>query len=125
MTRLSLRQSEDEHPLYFKAGRGWGMNLNMAGHLPASSPGWIQGYPQGRWRRGERERERERERENVAVKKIKARKRLIFLSLCRKPIKPQHRTCSVHVGHRRLLSVVKAPHLGHLLKRVLEAWAGK
>ena len=67
----------------------------------------------------------EKEIMNVAVKKIEEKKRLIFLGLCRKPIKPQHRTCSVHVGHRCLLSVAKAPHLGHLLKRVLEAWAGK
>ena len=39
--------------------------------------------------------------ELVEDKKIEERKRLIFLGLHRKPIKPQHRTCSVHVGHRR------------------------
>ena len=33
-------------------------------------------------------------------KKVKERKRLIFLGLHRKPIKPLHRTCSVHRGHR-------------------------
>ena len=62
-------------------------------------------------------------RMNVAVKKIE--KRLIFLGLRRKPIKPLHRTCSAHVGHRRLLSVAKVPYLGNLLERVLEAQAGK
>ena len=67
----------------------------------------------------------EKEIMNVAVKKIEEKKRLIFLGLCRKPIKPLHRTCSVHVGHRRLLSVAKVPYLGNLLERVLEAQAGK
>ena len=50
---------------------------------------------------------------------------LIFLGLCRKPIKPQHGTCSVHVGRRRPLKSLKVPHLRHLLKWVLEAQAGK
>ena len=45
----------------------------------------------------------EKEIMNVADKKIEERKRLIFLGLCRKPIKPQHGTCSVHVGHRHPL----------------------
>ena len=40
------------------------------------------------------------ERMNVAVKKIEEREKLIFLGLHRKPIKPQHWTCTVHVGHR-------------------------
>ena len=30
--------------------------------------------------------------------KVKERKRLIFLVLCRKPIKPLHGACSVHGG---------------------------
>ena len=49
------------------------------------------------------ERETERERMNVADKNVEERKRLIFLGLHRKPIKPQHGTCSVYVGHRRPL----------------------
>ena len=48
-------------------------------------------------------REWEKERMNVAVKKIEERKRLIFLGLCREPIRPQHGTCSVHIGHRHPL----------------------
>ena len=67
----------------------------------------------------------EKEIMNVAVKKIEEKKRLIFLGLCRKPIKPQQGTCSVHIGHRCLLGVVNAPHLGHLLERALEARTGK
>ena len=62
---------------------------------------------------------------NVAVKKIEERKRLIFLDLHRKPIKPQHGTCTVHVGHRCPLKLLKMPHLGHLLEWVLEAQEGK
>ena len=53
---------------------------------------------------------------NVAVKKIEERKRLIILCVHRKPIKPQHGTCTVHVGHRRPLEPLKVPHLGHLLE---------
>ena len=48
-------------------------------------------------------REWEKERMNVAVKKIEERKRLIFLGLCTKPIKPQHGSCSVDIGHSALL----------------------
>ena len=44
---------------------------------------------------------------NVAVKKVEERKRLIFLGLHRKPIKPRHGTCSVHEGLRRPLDVAK------------------
>ena len=62
---------------------------------------------------------------NAAVKKLEEKKRLIFLGLCRKPIKPQCGTCAVHVGHRRPLELLKVTHIGHLLERVLEAWAGK
>ena len=62
---------------------------------------------------------------NAAVKKLEEKKRLIFLGLCRKPIKPQQGTCSVHIGHRHLLSIAKVPHLGHLLERALEARTGK
>ena len=81
------------------------------GLAPAGSRGTL---------RGDRisERDLERERNNVADKKIEERKRLIFLGLCRKPIKPQHGTCSVHVDHRRL-------HAEHLIERVLEPRAGK
>ena len=57
----------------------------------------------------------------VDDKKVKERKRLIFLGLHRKPIKPLHGACSVHGGLRRPLDGVKA----HLLERVLEVWAGK
>ena len=45
---------------------------------------------------------------NVAVKKVEERKRLIFLGLHRKPIKPLHGTCSVHEGLRRPLDGEKA-----------------
>ena len=41
-------------------------------------------------------------------KKVKERERLIFAGLCRKPIKPLHRACSVHGGLRRPLNGVKA-----------------
>ena len=44
----------------------------------------------------------------VDDKKVKERKRLIFLGLHRKPIKPLHRACSVHEGLRRPLDGVKA-----------------
>ena len=41
LLKLSLRQRGDKHPLNFKAGRGWGMNLNMAGHpLSETSEGF-------------------------------------------------------------------------------------
>ena len=56
------------------------------------------------------------ERMNVAVKKIEEREKLIFLGLHRKPINPQNRTCTVHVGHRHPLEQLKVPHLGHLLE---------
>ena len=54
------------------------------------------------------ERETERERMNVADKNVEERKRLIFLGLHRKPIKPLHGTCSVHEGLRRPLDGEKA-----------------
>ena len=44
----------------------------------------------------------------VDDKKVKERKRLIFLGLHRKPIKPLHGACSVHGGLRRPLDGVKA-----------------
>ena len=44
----------------------------------------------------------------VDDKKVKERKRLIFLGLHRKPIKPLHGTCSVHGGLRHPLDGVKA-----------------
>ena len=44
----------------------------------------------------------------VDGKKVKERKRLIFLGLHRKPIKPLHGACSVHRGLRRPLGWVKA-----------------
>ena len=44
----------------------------------------------------------------VDDKKVKERKRLIFLGLHRKPIKPLHRACYVHRGLRRPLNGVKA-----------------
>ena len=43
----------------------------------------------------------------VDDKKVKERKRLIFLGLHRKPIKPLHRACSVHEGLRHPLNGVK------------------
>ena len=62
-------------------------------------------------------------RKNIAVKEIEERKRLIFLGLHRKPIKPlaQGLLCS---------RTPQAPSrwgegAEHLLGRVLEAWAGK
>ena len=53
---------------------------------------------------------------NVAVKKIEERKRLIILCVHRKPIEPQHVTCTVHIGHRRPFKLLKVPHLWHLLE---------
>ena len=44
----------------------------------------------------------------VNNKKIKERKRLIFLGLHRKPIKPLHRACPIHEGLRHPLNGVKA-----------------
>ena len=41
------------------------------------------------------------------IRKVKERKRLIFLGLHRKPIKPLHGACSVHEGLRRPLNEVK------------------
>ena len=47
---------------------------------------------------------RERDKERILqLRKQKRGKSLIFLGLCRKPIKPQHRICSVHIGCRHLL----------------------
>ena len=40
-------------------------------------------------------------------KKVKERKRMIFLGLRRKPIKPLHGACSVHEGLRLPLDEVK------------------
>ena len=42
------------------------------------------------------------------IEKKVERKRLIFLGLHRKPIKPLHGACSVHEGLRRPLNGVKA-----------------
>ena len=69
---------------------------------------------------------RERDKERILqLRKQKRGKSLIFLGLCRKPIKPQHGICSVHIGCRHLLKELKVPHLRHLLEWVLEAQAGK
>ena len=97
---------------------------NLFGIVPETSRGWIQGFP---WEDGVGKKDRNRERygKNFAVKKIEERKRLIFLDLCRKPIKPQHGTCSVHVSRRHPLESQKVPHLRHLLEWVLEAQARK
>ena len=72
-----------------------------------------------------RELKRKRKRKNVAVRKVKERKRLIFLGFHRKPIKPQYGTHTVHIGHRCPLEPLKVLHLGNLLESVLEARAGK
>ena len=56
-------------------------------------------------------------------KKVKERKRLIFLVLCRKPIKPLAQGV---FGSRRPQAPSRWDEgAEHLLKRVLEAWAGK
>ena len=72
--------------------------------MPGSSPSRIQGTLR---RDGVGKREREREQMNVAVKKVEERKRLIFLGLHRKPIKPLQGTCSVHEDLRCLLNGMK------------------
>ena len=41
------------------------------------------------------------------IRKVKERKRLIFLGLHRKPVKPLHGACSVHKGLRHPLDAVK------------------
>ena len=83
------------------------------------------GIPSGRTALAtERNRERDKER-ILQLRKQRREKRLIFLGLRRKPIKPQHGTCSVHIGRRRPLESWKVPHLRHLLEWVLEAQAGK
>ena len=70
--------------------------------------------------------ERDREKERILqLRKERREKRLIFLGLRRKPIKPQHGTCSVHVSCRHPLESWKVPHLRHLLEWVLEAQANK
>ena len=47
------------------------------------------------------ERNRERDKERILqLRKYRREKRLIVLGLCRKPIKPQHGTFSVHAGRR-------------------------
>ena len=75
----------------------------LIGIQPQQDPGITSG--EMGWAR---ETERDRERMNVAVKKVEESKRLIFLGLHRKPIKPRHGTCSVHEGLRRPLDVAKA-----------------
>ena len=59
----------------------------------------------------------------VDNKKVKERRRLIFLGLHRKPIKPLHGACSVHGGLRHPLDGGEGAE--SLLERVLEARAGK
>ena len=56
-------------------------------------------------------------------KKVKERKRLIFLGLCRKPTKPlaQGLLCS----RRPQVPSRWGEGTEHLLERVLETWAGK
>ena len=56
------------------------------------------------------------------IRKVKERKRLIFLGLHRKPIKPLHGACSVHGGLRHPLDGGEGAE--SLLERVLEARAG-
>ena len=93
--------------------------------VPGSSPGWDHGFPRED-SIGEKDRNRERDRERILqLRKQRREKRLIFLGLCRKLIKPQHGTCSVHIGRRHPLELWKVPHLRHLLEWVLEALAGK
>ena len=93
--------------------------------VPGSSPGRIQGFSREDGV-GKKDRNRERNKERILqLRRQRREKRLIFLGLSRKPIKPQHGTCSVHVGRRRPLESQKVPHLRHLLEWVLDAQARK
>ena len=93
--------------------------------VPGSSPGRIQGFSRED-SVGKKDRNRERNKERILqLRRQRREKRLIFLGLSRKPIKPQHGTCFVHVGRRRPLESQKVPHLRHLLEWVLEAQARK
>ena len=71
------------------------------------------------------DKRRKRQGKNFAVKKIEERKEADIPWFMQKAIKPQHGTCSVHVGRRHPLESRKVPHLRHLLEWVLEAQAGK
>ena len=68
------------------------------GWILGSSPGWIQGIRSVDGEAREIYRYREKKRKEIAVKIIEERKRLIFLCLCRKPIKPQTR--DLHCSRR-------------------------
>ena len=97
----------------------------VANHIYYRGPAPVGSRdPLGGWRRRLRNRERDKER-ILQLRKQRREKRLIFLGLHRKPIKPQHGTCSIHVGHRHPLESWKVPHLRYLLEWVLEAQAGK
>ena len=93
--------------------------------IPGSSPGRIQGFSREDGV-GKKDRNRERNKERILqLRRQRREKRLIFLGLSRKPIKPQNGTCSVHIGRGRPLQSQKVPHPGHLLEWVLEAQARK